>query len=439
MASEDDGKNAATPLDAERAKLKAAGYTDAEVSQILVSKALSGSPQGSSASPQGVMSNALSSIVAIAGHARILLPTFRQDFANIFDRNVRAPTRAGSALALTLKSAVILILAYAGWQEWQQHIVSATAIADSEVKKRHAEECSARMKMIVGTVDMNKWGPAMALYEKDCDPAYAARAKRCEPQFKIVLEHSALLHSSDEATQKRYLQELKDYKEECDLTDEQTAQLREKFSAPPVVSTDDKKKSIEISLKITEKLDFFTTLRKDMQFAMEKGDIDYAYTLSRSVAGYYSAIKGMSEANEKSDWTGGLKSAEALKAIVERPGVIDADKKADQLEMALVSIAWDSLMLRDFKKALDASQQAVTLQPNDLVPKTNLAHALMFLGRVDDAKAIYFAHISESLQGKTWSAVIQDDFGKLATAGVTTPAMADIASMLHFPSPLKPR
>lgn len=96
----------------------------------------------------GVMSNALSSIVAVAGHARALVPTFRADFVTVFSPDAQLGARVGAFVSLVMKLAVIAILAYAGLQEWKQHIISNTAIADAEARKRHAEECQARLKVL---------------------------------------------------------------------------------------------------------------------------------------------------------------------------------------------------------------------------------------------------------------------------------------------------
>jgi hypothetical protein len=136
-----------TPLDAERETLRKAGYTEAEVSQILIARALSASQQAAGAVGQGVMSNVLSSIVAVASHARALIPTFRKDVMTAFDGAATASARAGATASLAVKAVVILVLGYAAWQEWNQHIISATDIARSEaiIKRQEAEAANARV------------------------------------------------------------------------------------------------------------------------------------------------------------------------------------------------------------------------------------------------------------------------------------------------------
>lgn len=56
----------------------------------------------------------------------------------------------------------------------------------------------------------------------------------------------------------------------------------------------------------------------------------------------------------------------------------------------------------------------------------NRAHALMFLGRTDEARAIYLAHRGEQINGKTWEQQTLADFAELRKAGLTNPLMDEI-------------
>jgi uncharacterized protein (DUF697 family) len=135
MSPDQDDKPTASPLDAEREQLRKAGYTDAEVSQILIARA-SQQPGGTG---QGVMSNVLSSILAVGSHARSVIPSFRKDVATIFDGAATASARAGATASLIIKAVVILVLGYAAWQEWNQHIVS-----NPEIARQQAIEAKAK-------------------------------------------------------------------------------------------------------------------------------------------------------------------------------------------------------------------------------------------------------------------------------------------------------
>ena len=139
MSSPDqEHKSEATSLDAERARLRSAGYTDAEVSQILIASA----SQQPAATGQGALSNVLSSILGVASHARALIPTFRKDVETVFDGAATASARAGAVASLAVKAIVVIVLGYAAWQEWQQHIISQTEIAAQlHLSRRRVREC----------------------------------------------------------------------------------------------------------------------------------------------------------------------------------------------------------------------------------------------------------------------------------------------------------
>ena len=137
MSSPDqEHKSEATSLDAERARLRSAGYTDAEVSQILIASA----SQQPAATGQGALSNVLSSILGVASHARALIPTFRKDVETVFDGAATASARAGAVASLAVKAIVVIVLGYAAWQEWNQHIIFATETARQQSLKAAQDE-----------------------------------------------------------------------------------------------------------------------------------------------------------------------------------------------------------------------------------------------------------------------------------------------------------
>jgi hypothetical protein len=334
MASpEHDDRPASSPLDAEREKLRKAGYSDTEISQILVARALgSPGPVADATSSQGVLSSGLSSVVAIGHYARGTAFTIRHDLGTVFDAAATASARVGAATMLVFKAAVISVLAYAGWQEWRQHIISATEIAAANANKAHAEECSARIKAIGEIAPLNKLSDAFEFVQRDCDPTYASRkATRSQDDAAIDLIRG--------------------------------------------------------------------TMRAEAEF--KAGHYDEAFRLQQQ-------SEGQMEAYElKLDGALGTASGGSLSHL-----------------------AWIGLFARQFSKSLDASERATRLSPNDLEPVAKKAHALMFLGRDAEAKAIYLAHTGELVQGKTWKNVISEDFTKLREAGITRPMMAEVEKEL---------
>ncbi len=154
-ALEHDDKPGSSPLDAEREKLRKAGYNDTEISQILVARALGSSGSAADApTSQGVLSNVVSSVVAIGSYARGTVFTIRDDLETIFDVAASASARVGAAVILVFKVAVLSVLAYAGWQEWQQHIISTTERAAAEASKASNEAKIIQQRTAVDTMVM---------------------------------------------------------------------------------------------------------------------------------------------------------------------------------------------------------------------------------------------------------------------------------------------
>jgi tetratricopeptide (TPR) repeat protein len=93
-------------------------------------------------------------------------------------------------------------------------------------------------------------------------------------------------------------------------------------------------------------------------------------------------------------------------------------------------LAYILLVARKFQKSLDASDLAIAGEPGLAWLQTNRAHALMFLGRINEARKIYLDHRGEKTQGdKIWEVVIREDFAELRKAGLTNPLMDEIEKL----------
>jgi TPR repeat protein len=127
-----------------------------------------------------------------------------------------------------------------------------------------------------------------------------------------------------------------------------------------------------------------------------------------------------------------LQRQEALAAKVEAVETTREGNPAEQTAQALNSVAWYALFAREFTKALTVADRARAFR-DDLMIETNRAHALMFLGRGEDSKALYLAHkgkpISEQ-DARLWERIIVEDFAEFRKAGLTHPMMADIEKEL---------
>jgi TPR repeat protein len=107
-------------------------------------------------------------------------------------------------------------------------------------------------------------------------------------------------------------------------------------------------------------------------------------------------------------------------------------KPGEDTAGALLDVAQYALLAREYGKALTASERAHALLPDNLAIEANRAHALMFLGRQAEARALYLAYKGKRVQpGVSWESVVADDFAKFRKAGLTHPIMADIEKELQ--------
>jgi tetratricopeptide (TPR) repeat protein len=102
-------------------------------------------------------------------------------------------------------------------------------------------------------------------------------------------------------------------------------------------------------------------------------------------------------------------------------------------------LAYDFVLAREFEQALRASDSAIAAAPGLLWLQTNRAHALMFLGRIAEAKAIYLAHRGEkdgdkaSDNERTWDGDLKSDFAEFRKSAMSAPLMDEIEAALAAP------
>ena len=94
----------------------------------------------------------------------------------------------------------------------------------------------------------------------------------------------------------------------------------------------------------------------------------------------------------------------------------------------LSELAWYALLARGFPQASAFSERGNSLFPHDFEIDRMRAHALMFIGRGDEAKALYLAHKGEinKVHNTVWESRIADDFAEFRKAGLMHPMMADV-------------
>ena len=129
-----------------------------------------------------------------------------------------------------------------------------------------------------------------------------------------------------------------------------------------------------------------------------------------------------------------LQLQEALAAKVEAAEIKRDGQYGKDTAQALNEVTWYALFARDFTKALAVAERAHAFIPDDHWFEISRAHALMFLERGEESKALYLAHkgklISEQDGQRLWERVIAEDFAEFRKVGLTHPMMAEIEKEL---------
>ena len=95
-------------------------------------------------------------------------------------------------------------------------------------------------------------------------------------------------------------------------------------------------------------------------------------------------------------------------------------------------VGYRFIMARDFARGLEAAEQSISLAPDIIWLNAHRAHALMFLGRTDEAREIYLRYRNDKdvfgnkPNPTTWDQFILEEFGELRKAGLTNPLMDEI-------------
>ena len=93
-------------------------------------------------------------------------------------------------------------------------------------------------------------------------------------------------------------------------------------------------------------------------------------------------------------------------------------------------LAYDCILARDFATALEAADQAISLIPDNIDYYTNRAHALMFLGRIEEARGLYLKYRGQKDdRGELWQKVILGDFADIRKVGLTSPLIDEIEKL----------
>ena len=151
---------------------------------------------------------------------------------------------------------------------------------------------------------------------------------------------------------------------------------------------------------------------------------------------------------EQSNFDEALKSYRQGLPIAERLGKVDGVLYKEECRWPVGKIgalSFKILQSRNFSEALDLADQAISLAPDLIWIYIIRAHALMFLGKVDEARAIYLQYRGHQklLGEKSWEVIVLEDFTKLGKVGLTHPLMDEIekdfsSKSENFPPKLPP-
>ena len=94
---------------------------------------------------------------------------------------------------------------------------------------------------------------------------------------------------------------------------------------------------------------------------------------------------------------------------------------------SIARLAFEYLLRRNFGQAHSCIDDVLAHYPRSAAFKIMKAHALLFSGRGEEARAIYLEHIDKTFsQWRDCYTYIRDDFDKLRRAGLTHPRMEEI-------------
>src|SRR5262249_61177173 len=136
------------------------------------------------------------------------------------------------------------------------------------------------------------------------------------------------------------------------------------------------------------------------------------------------------------DLAGALTSYRDSFAIRKRLAQLDPGNAGWQRALSasikkLGGVAYNLVLAGDFKQGLSVADEAIALAPATIWIYANRAHALMLLGRVAEARALYlsFRGTTKVIDDKSWETIVLDDFAELRQAGITHSLMDEIETL----------
>jgi tetratricopeptide (TPR) repeat protein len=119
-------------------------------------------------------------------------------------------------------------------------------------------------------------------------------------------------------------------------------------------------------------------------------------------------------------------------ALVREPDNAEARSMLISIALQFGLLAKKFVLAGLFSTALECLNDLVSVAPDNLPLQAAYAHALMFIGKRDEAEQIYLQHRGKQVAGERWEDIIDNDFSQLHHARRTDPLMDSIRRRFAF-------
>jgi len=176
---------------------------------------------------------------------------------------------------------------------------------------------------------------------------------------------------------------------------------------------------------------------------------DKADNVKKALAAYDAALTVFTRDAYPADWAmtkynlgiawrqlpGGNRAENINKAVAAYDEVMSmrpTDLPARLRRMVRTSLSWCQLLTKNFAGALSTCVRPPIEDAGDLHLQTHHAHALLFLGRTEEARQIYAKYNGQKIAelDKSWEQTIVEDFDELEKNGLKSPEFAKIRELL---------
>jgi CHAT domain-containing protein/tetratricopeptide (TPR) repeat protein len=143
--------------------------------------------------------------------------------------------------------------------------------------------------------------------------------------------------------------------------------------------------------------------------------------------------KKVQQLDQAGNYADALAVQRRLAVEVEKTETASAGRPGAKTADALVAVSWYAVLSHDFDLALAASERVHALSPGNLLAETNRAHALLFKGHLNEARALYLAYKGKPISlvsDKMWEDAIAADVDELRKAGLGSATLKKIVTAL---------